>query len=224
MKSLTPISVIALTMLVALPRVALASNTWYVNGLNGSDSNDCKSAQSACETISQTISKATSGDSIVVAAATYTENLTISISLNVMGSSAATTIIDGGGKGIVVTISSGTVRLSNVTVRNGQSGIHNLGGTLTISNCTVSRNSFGGIFNGNASRLIINNSTVSGNTQWGNRFGGHGAGIENYFTGILTINQSTITGNAVSASLYCPAARRLMGATQLAAPTARVIC
>jgi nitrous oxidase accessory protein NosD len=174
MKSLRPISVIALTMLVALPRVALASNIWYVNGLNGSDSNDCKSAQSACETISQTISKATSGDSIVVAAATYTENLTISISLNVMGSSAATTIIDGGGKGIVVTISSGTVRLSNVTVRNGQSGIHNLGGTLTISNCTVSRNSFGGIFNGNASRLIINNSTVSGNTQWGNRSGGTG--------------------------------------------------
>jgi hypothetical protein len=35
---------------------------------------------------------------------TYTENLTISISLKVIGSSAKTTIIDGGGNGTVVTI------------------------------------------------------------------------------------------------------------------------
>jgi hypothetical protein len=197
MKSPRPTGAIALAILVALPSVALASNTWYVNGLSGSDSNDCKSATTACKTISHTIPKAASGDSIMVAAATYAENLTISISLNVIGSSATTTIIDGGGTGIVVQISSGTVRLSNVEVRNGHSGIYNVG-TLTISNCTVSRNSGGGgILNGYGGRLTINNSTVSGNTQRGNNYGAHGGGIDNYGTGILTINQSTITGNAV---------------------------
>ena len=188
---------LGIPLLLTLAPTAPAT-TWYVNGIDGNNGNDCKSPTTACKTIGHTISQATSGDSIVVAAGTYTENITISMSLNVIGSSASTTIIDGGGTGIVVWISSGTVRLSNVTVRNGHSGIHNFG-TLTISNCTVSKNSGGGgILNGNASMLIINNSTVSGNTQRGDNNGGHGGGIENYGTGILTINQSTITGNVVS--------------------------
>jgi hypothetical protein len=183
-----------LTLILVLAPTTFASTTLYVNGTTGNDSNNCLSAQAACKTIGHAISLATSGDSIVVAAATYSEDLTVNKSLNVIGSSATTTIIDGGGTGIVVTISSGTVHLSNVTIRNGQSGIHNFG-TLTISNCTVSRNSGGGgIFNGNPSTLIINNSTVSGNTQRG----GHGGGIANGSTGILTINQSTITGNSVN--------------------------
>ena len=187
-----------LALILILAPTTFASTILYVNGASGSDSNHCLSAQAACKTIGHAISLAASGDSIMVAAATYTENLTISISLNVIGSSASTTIIDGGGTGIVVWISSGTVRLSNVTVRNGHSGIHNFG-TLTISNCIVTRNSGGGgLLNGNASTLIINNSTVSGNTQRGDNNGGHGGGIENYGTGILTINQSTITGNVVS--------------------------
>jgi hypothetical protein len=185
-----------LAVLLALAPTAFASNTWYVNGVNGNNSDDCKTPTTACKTIGHAILKATSGDSIVVAAATYIEHLTISMSLNVIGSSASTTIIDGGGTGIVVTVSSGTVRLSNVTVRNGTSGIHNFG-ALTISKCTVSRNiGGGGILNVYPGTLIINNSTVSGNTQRGNPSGGRGGGIEN--RGILAINQSTITGNTVS--------------------------
>jgi hypothetical protein len=51
----------------------------------------------ACKTIKHAISLASSGDTIMVAAATYTENLTIGISLKVIGSGARTTIVDGGG-------------------------------------------------------------------------------------------------------------------------------
>src|SRR5262252_894523 len=71
-------------MLLLIPflvSAALASTTWYVNGVNGSDSNNCKSATTACKTIGHAISLASSGDSIMVAAATYSEDLTISISL-----------------------------------------------------------------------------------------------------------------------------------------------
>jgi hypothetical protein len=59
-----------------------------VNGVGGSDSNDCRSSLTACKTIGHAISLAASGDSINVAAATYVEDLTIGISLNVIGSGA----------------------------------------------------------------------------------------------------------------------------------------
>jgi hypothetical protein len=191
---------------LALASTAMASTTWYVNGVSGSDSNNCMSAQTACKTIGHTISLASSGDSIMVAAATYTENLTIAFSLKVTGSGAATTIIDGGGVGPVVTISDTTahVSLSKVTIRNGHAGkgggIYN-NGTLTVSNSILSGNSAssglgsgGGIQNNGT--LTINNSTVSGNTARGTASGGLGGGIGNY--GTVTISNSTITGNSVS--------------------------
>jgi nitrous oxidase accessory protein NosD len=105
-------NLLLLAVFLALAPTAVASSTWYVDGVNGSNNNDCKSPQTACKTIRHAISLASSGDSIMVAPATYTENLTISISLKVMGSGAATTLIDGGGHGSVVTISNNT----NVTV------------------------------------------------------------------------------------------------------------
>jgi hypothetical protein len=39
------------TLFLALAPAALASTTWFVDGVNGSDSNDCKSAATACKTM-----------------------------------------------------------------------------------------------------------------------------------------------------------------------------
>jgi len=72
--------------------------------VSGSDNNNCLSSTTACKTIGHAISHASSGDSIKVAAATYTENLTIGISLSAAGPFAGTTIIDGGGKNNVIMI------------------------------------------------------------------------------------------------------------------------
>jgi hypothetical protein len=91
-----------LVFFLTLSSTALASTTWYVDGVKGNDSNGCKSPQHACKTITHAISLASSGDSIMVAAATYTENLTIGFSLKIVGSGAKTTIIDGGGIKTVV--------------------------------------------------------------------------------------------------------------------------
>jgi hypothetical protein len=192
-------------LFLALAPTALASSKWYVDGVNGNDNNDCKSRQHACKTIGHAISLASSGDSIMVAATTYTENLTIGTSLKIVGSGAKTTIIDGGGVNTVVSIpNSGTlVTLSRVTIRNGfhdkgGGGINNHG-TLTINNSTVSGNSAsgggqvggggGGILNGGGT-VTINNSTLSGNRSLGR----DGGGIVNY-SGTVTINNSTLSGN-----------------------------
>jgi len=192
-----------LVFFLTLSSTALANTTWYVDGVNGSDSNNCKTHQHACKTIGHAISLASSGDSIMVAAATYTENLVIGISLRIVGSDAATTIIDGGHRGFhsVVSISKGVpVSLSMMTIQNGYAfgagGDISNHGTLSLSMMTIQNGGAfggGGIFNDGT--LVINNVTVSGNhvTAIGN---GTGGGISN--GGALTINNSIISRNGAS--------------------------
>jgi hypothetical protein len=195
-------SLLPTALLLTQASAALASTTWYVNGLTGSDSNPCLASQAPCKTIGHAISNSASGDSIRVASATYAEHITIASSLNLIGSGASTTII-GGGPVMVSTVGS-VVSISNVTIRGG--GAESGGGVfnraiLTINNSTVSGNRVfhtgGGI--ANFGTLTINNSTVSGNIAECEIFvcngGGAGGGIYNGIGGTLTINNSTITGN-----------------------------
>ena len=184
---------------MALGSTAVAT-TWYVNGVSGSNNNNCLSPTTACKTIEYAISLAASGDLIKVAAATYTENLTIAFSLTIAGSGAPRPIIDGGATNTVVTISSASAQvvLANVTIRNGNpGGIDNIG-TLTVNYSAVTGNTgnkscFGGGI-ANSGTLAINNSTISGNrVQQLGLCRGFGGGIAN--SGTLTIYHSHISGN-----------------------------
>ncbi len=203
-------------LFLALAPTALASTTWYVNGVSGSGSNNCMPPLTACKTIGHAVSLAASGDSIKVGAATYAENLTVSTSLKILGSGARTTIIDGGGSGQVLNISSGHVTLSAVTVRNGAQGISN-GGALLVIASTISGNRHifscslrqscrvegGGIYNSNLATLTIRSSTIVGNSVQGScpnpfqcsviAFGG---GISNH--GNIIISNSTLSSNTAS--------------------------
>jgi len=184
MKSGTLICVAVTLLLCALTPSASASNQWYVDGRHGSDHNDCESRHHACKTISHAISLTSPGDSIFVAPAIYRESLTILFDLKIVGSGAATTIIDGGGVNtqvIVVGSNNPTiqVRLSGITVRNGAGqedggGIYNCVGTLTITDSTISENRI----------------------SQGNGAFGYGAGIYNCPTSTLTIINTTILRNS----------------------------
>lgn len=197
------LSTLIVALLLSLHPAAFASSTWYVNGVTGRDSNNCLSPQTACRSINHAMSLASSGDSIIVAAATYKENLELVKSLTILGSGAPTTIIDGGRRGTVVTISRGThthATISKVTIQGGYAplggGINN-GGTLTINQCTLSGNTafhteFGGGAGGgiaNEGTLTISNGTVSGNSA------NNGGGIYNTATAIL---QNSIVANSSS--------------------------
>lgn len=72
---LTNRSTLGLALLMAVSPSLLASTTWYVSGLSGNDNNSCLSPQIACRTIGHAIALAASGDSVMVAAATYVEHL-----------------------------------------------------------------------------------------------------------------------------------------------------
>jgi hypothetical protein len=203
----------SLGCLLLVSQFAMAA-TWYVDVTHGSDNNNCKSSQHACKTIGHAILLASAGDSVMVAPATYTENLTINMSLNVIGSGAQTTIVDGGGNAPVFAIPSGCeeevkgsghVTLSNMTIRNGGAVFGGPGGfgggicnaaSLTVNNSTVSNNfSFQGGGIANFGSLTINDSAVSNNRSGGRT--SQGGGIAN-FGGSLTINNSTVSGNNVN--------------------------
>lgn len=195
---------------------ATASTILYVNGVTGTDSNSCTSTANACKTIGHAISLGLAGDVIRVSAGIYVENLTIATGLNLVGSGAQKTIIDGGARGTVVAIPNAAahVTISGLTIRNGRArpaggGILN-NGTLIISQVTVTQNTAyntcpiiincgsvgGGI--SNSGRLTANGSTVSNNNAIASFSCSHGCtsiggGIEN--TGIMVINNSTIAGN-----------------------------
>lgn len=185
---------------------ALAT-TRYVNGVSGSDTDNCVSPVTACKTIGHAIAESAASDTIIVAAATYTENLTIAISLEVIGAGSENTIIDGGSKAGVIYISatSAHVTLSGVTLTHGKTysggGIYNVG-TLTLVSSSVSGNhayGTGGGIDNSGGTVTINNSTVSNNgasllTGPASAWGG---GVFN--SGTMYINSSTISGNGVFA-------------------------
>ena len=49
------------SMFVTAASTAMAATTWFVNGVSGSDNNNCMSSTTACKTIGRAISLAASG-------------------------------------------------------------------------------------------------------------------------------------------------------------------
>jgi len=194
---------------------ASASSIWYVDGVNGNDTNDCKSLATACKTINHSIQLASSGDSIRVAAATYSENLVINISLSIGGVGENTTTIKGGESDTVVVAAGAQMALSGLTISHSPPagsgrGIFN-SGVLTVTNSIISGNGLsetcevcaeedgGGIFNQGVltlTRTTISNNFVSAGCTSA-VCGKHvtsGGGIYNF--GTLTMRGSTVSGNS----------------------------
>jgi CSLREA domain-containing protein len=105
------------------------------------------------------------------------------------------------GGGAIDVNSGGTMTLTNSTVSGNSAlvggGIRNNGGTLTVGGSTVSGNTAttgvgGGITNPSGTLTVIN-STISGNTSSTNT----GGGI-NIAGGTVTVTNSTITGNSAN--------------------------
>ena len=134
--------------------------------------------------------------------------LTRNISIDGPGADILT--VDGAGGSVFAIGSGATVMISGLTITGGTgngSGIFNAG-TLTLNKVTVSGNQAGdptngggtgaGIWNYSSGKLTINSSTISGNRALGNSSynPSRGGGIANY--GILSLENSTVSGNSVS--------------------------
>ena len=160
---------------------SVSAATWTVSDSQDdpADVNSLRYAVSHAKA-GDTIAFATSmgGQAIILTSGT----LSISTNLTIQGPGAGLLTISGNNATTVFTINSGTVTISGLTVAYGSAptnqaggGIQILGGTVTVTACTLSNNSAasgGGI--ANSGTLIVSNTTFSGNSA-----GTRGGGIEN---------------------------------------------
>jgi uncharacterized delta-60 repeat protein/CSLREA domain-containing protein len=191
----------------------LVPATFTVNTL-GDTVDDNPAVTSLREAITAANSQA--GDDIINFGVTGTINLTgalpdLASNIQIHGPGAASLTVrrDTGGDYRIFTIAGGTiVGIDGLTISNGfepsgyGGGIYNNGGTLTVSNSTLSGNSAsnvnqytagGGIYN-NGGLLTVSNSTLSGNSA------NYGGGIGN--SGSMTISNSSLSGNIAKLVIY----------------------
>lgn len=196
---------------------AHAAGIRYV-AATGVDSADCSNSGSPCLTISYAYSQSSSGDTINIAAGTYTTAASVDIThdISINGAGAANTIVQAAvSAGIadhrLFKINNVAVTIGDLTIRYGveaSGGAINLaGGSLILNNVVVSDNRVldtgtaglnGGAISVNSGSLTINNSTVSGNSVTTSdtlASRGNGGGIF-IGAGSVTLNNSTVSGNS----------------------------
>ncbi len=146
---------------------------------------------------------ATSGGTVTInGVCTGTVTLTTGVTLK-GGTSGATSGLDGGGTGPVVTVTGGPVTLANLLVQNGAclcagAGVSDNGAALSLLGVRVLNNtasSFGGgVYAQNSGTVYVNGSTISGNQG---RYDGGGLMMNSGSN--LTVTGSTVSGNRLEA-------------------------
>ncbi len=177
------------------------------NGVDGT--NDCLNSTDPCATITHAIGQSNPGNTIEIAAGTYTESFTIDKSLTLQGSGQGSTIIQahavpGVAGERVITIPAGlVVEIANATIRHGQvagngaagegGGIFSSGSTLILKNVTLNANaarSGGGLYNKNGSFSFLTGVTFSGN-----KVTAVGGGMRNFSGSSSTLTNVAFIGN-----------------------------
>ncbi|MEZ0345207.1 MAG: NosD domain-containing protein [Infirmifilum sp.] len=125
-------------------------------------------------TIQKAVDAAAPGDTVYVKAGRYRENIVINKPIRLVGENPATTIIDGGGAGTVLTIKSSNLHITGFTIQNGRSAwVEELGAGILITNaknCNISGNNIAnnddGIYlYGSSSNSIYHNNFVDNGRQ-----------------------------------------------------------
>jgi uncharacterized protein YraI len=198
--------------------------TWQV-APDGDDSNDCRTRTTACLTVNGALAKAAPGETIQIAAGTYVNHaeapqvanpVTIDKSINLVGSGADATVLDGGGITTVVLIY-GPVEatLRDMTLTNGGYTPSSVPGgglrvgnretQVTLTNVIIRNNraqneAYGGAGILNLGDLALYNVQVEDNildVSAPHTGQGMGGGIFNL--GTLRMQGGTIRGNQVPA-------------------------
>jgi cysteine-rich repeat protein len=190
-------------------------------------SSDCQTAHCFVPVTHPTIAAGvadTTCSNVYVYSGTYNENLTVARDLGLLGVGANPVTIDGQGLASVISITSGDVMISNITIQNGHAaqgaGILN-NGSLMLDHVTVTSNTAtalygqgGGIYNSgpvlslNATTVTKNHATSDGSSTVGP--GGAGGGIYSS-TGSVSIMGGTIDTNDVTVTGIANATARGAG-------------
>lgn len=202
-------------LLFIVPAASSAATRNVATG--GTDSGDC--ASSSCATIAYAMSQAVSGDTIAIAAGTYTEaNLSVvGKTLIFAGDGATSTIIQGAASpGMAVdrifrVNTTSTVTIQDVTIRNGMSasgsGLNNASGNVTLDRVVLTGNQTkdiggnglnGGAISSNGGTLTIKNSVIHGNSAFSSATDAGNGGAVFSNASDVTISNTTISANSAS--------------------------
>ncbi len=162
------------------PKVVSAQTTRYVGGTGGGNYSSIQDA----------INESSDGDTVFVYNRTYFENIVVNRTINLTGENKDITIIDGGGSGDVVSITSNWVNITGFNITNGDRGINAMPGTsnITINNNIVHSNIDHGINLDSSQNNSITNNDVHSNI---------GIGI---YTRWPSSNNNAIMGNNISSN------------------------
>jgi len=90
------------------------------------------------DTIQGAIDAASSGDTVTVAVGTYYENPLVNKTLTLIGADRDTTVVDGGGSGDVMTVTSDDVEMTALNITNSGTGTWDTGILLdTVQDCHI---------------------------------------------------------------------------------------
>lgn len=156
--------------------------------------------------LAEALAASASTDTVELAAGTYVGHYAIGAGLHDVTVKPETTgsdpVLTGSGTGVVFTVNTGaTATLEGVTVTGGAisgartnygGGIRVLQSTLILEDSTVSGNTQGGIYVTNAT-LTVEGSTIASNTAYGGVGGGIYAEVST-----LTVDASTVSGNVAT--------------------------
>jgi hypothetical protein len=203
-------AVLASGALAPVAAQAAAPTTLFVSQ-GGLDSGTCPSAN-PCATVSYALTQAASGATIEVSG-TIDDHLNITSPVTITtwpsGPDGSSAVLDGTANNAAVVYDQGVagITLRDLTIENGEPGILNFGGTVTLSDSTVTgtlgdagidtdgtmtitdstitNNSLGGIKNNQGTTTVIA-STISGNS---------GYGIESINGGVASLGATIVAGN-----------------------------
>jgi parallel beta-helix repeat protein len=122
-------------------------------------------------TIQEGVNNASAGDTVFVFVGTYHENIVVDKSIVLIGEDRDTTIIDGGGSGSVVDVSSDSVNITGFTIRNSGNNSNNAGIYIQSNNNTIIENKIStnryGIYLANVCFNTLRDNEITYNTKSG---------------------------------------------------------
>ncbi|HEV7127899.1 MAG TPA: right-handed parallel beta-helix repeat-containing protein, partial [Ktedonobacterales bacterium] len=156
--ALTLIATLAVGAVLITHGAHASGATFHVNAATGVDSGTCGPVATPCKTIGQAITNAANGDTISVAAGTYSENLSLNKNLTITGAGIGSTVLQApvptSGTGIA--FASGASGLNAVTISG-----------LTITGYQYGITMFNGAVNGPLSNITFQNISTSANAKYG---------------------------------------------------------
>lgn len=179
-KQIILLLIILIFVLLAFWNNEVSAKTWNVDDDGGAD----------FEEIQKAVDSAESGDNIKVSEGTYTENLIVDKSINLIGDGEKNTIIDGGKNSNVVKINADSVNISGFKIINGGKGFRDSGIKVESSNNIIYENNCSfqtnGIYLDNSHNNFISKNICSSNSKYG---------IKLYYTNNTIVTNNICTNN-----------------------------